>query len=183
MNVDVAKASSIIPPWAVRVIIGRNPAWTLARIAILILAVWVTFSYVITPPIRVTGISMQPTFFDGQINFLNRLAYLRRPPERGDIVGIGGFNTSGHTTMLLKRIVALPGETIEFRFGKLYVDGKRIEEPYVKTRCDWGMAPERLAADEYYVVGDNREMAQRDHVQGRAQRKQIVGKVVFGGRT
>src|SRR5262245_20586442 len=103
-------------PWLLRwlqaVIIGRRPLWTLVRIVVIIVAALVIFKYVLSPPVRVSGISMLPTYRNGQINFLNRLAYRRHPPERGDIVGI---RYSGEHVMLLKRIVGLPGETIAFK--------------------------------------------------------------------
>jgi signal peptidase I len=167
-----------VPRWLQAVVIGRRPLWTLARIAVIVVAALVIFKYVLTPPLRVSGISMLPTYRNGQINFLNRLAYYRHPPERGDVVGI---RYSGEHKLLLKRIVALPGEKIAFKNGKLYIDDKEMEEPYVKTECDWNMPPRRLAAEEYYVVGDNRSMAFADHMQGVALREQIVGRVLWRG--
>ena len=73
---------------------------------------------------------MLPTYHDGQINFLNRLAYLRHEPQRGDVVGI---RYSGDSILLLKRIVGLPGEEVSFDEGKLFINGKPLEEPYVKS--------------------------------------------------
>lgn len=157
---------------------GRHPKWTIIRLALLIISVFVIFNFVLTPPKRVTGISMFPTYHDGQINFINRLAYLKHEPQRGDVVGV---RYSGPTVMLIKRIVGLPGEVVSFDDGKLYINGKLLDEPYVKQHCSWTYRPLQLGPNEYYVVGDNRSMAWDDHEHGAASRKRIVGKVLFGG--
>jgi signal peptidase I len=164
--------------WLQAVVIGRKPAWTLVRAVALVIVTCLVFKFVLTPPVRVKGDSMLPTYRTGQINFLNRIAYLRHPPERGDSVGI---RYTGEHVMLLKRIVALPGETIAFRRGRLYINDKELDEPYVKYECNWNMSARRLGAEEYYVVGDNRSMAFADHTQGVALREQIVGRVLWRG--
>jgi len=81
--------------------------------------------------------------------------------------------------MYMKRIVGLPGETIEFVRGNLVVDGKALEEPYRKSRCRWEMRPRKLGPDEYFVVGDNREMPIDDHEHGVPLRNHIVGRVLL----
>src|SRR5262249_34612085 len=111
------------------------------------------------------------------INFLNRLAYVRHGPQRGDVVGI---RYSGESIMLLKRVVGLPGEEISFNDGTLLVNGEPLDEPYVKSECHWTHKPLRFGPDEYYVVGDNRSMPWDDHEHGAANRRRIVGKVLFG---
>lgn len=85
---------------------------------------------------------------------------------------------SGRRVMLLKRIVALPGETVEFRKGLLYVDGKVVEEPYVRNRSDWELLPRTIAPGHVYVVGDNRGTSMARHQFGEINIKRIVGGVV-----
>jgi signal peptidase I len=77
--------------------------------------------------------------------------------------------------------VGLPGETVEFVNGKLVINGRPVDEPYVKNECTWNFRPSHwhLGDDEYYVVGDNRAMAHEDHKQGSAKRERIVGKVML----
>jgi signal peptidase I len=180
-NMETAKKSGGLPGWFVTIVIGRHPLRTLARVALLVIVAWAVLTF--TPPIKVEGISMFPTYHDGQINFLNRLAFFHHEPQRGDVVGVHFKHTAGSSLMYLKRIVALPGETIAFSDGKLYIDGERVDEPYVKSGCDWNMPPLKLGYDEYYLVGDNRGMARTDHEQGVAARTQIVGKILFGGKS
>jgi len=86
---------------------------------------------------------------------------------------------AGEHVMYLKRIIALPGETIAFHEGHAIVNGKMLNEPYVKFPCNWEVPPEEVGPDEYYVVGDNRTMDYEGHTQGRATRDRIVGKVLL----
>lgn len=162
------------PSWLQRVLIGRNPKRTLVRIVVLVVVSLVLFKFVLQP-IRVHGGSMLPSYREGGIHFVNRLAYLFHKPRRGDVVAIRML--AGEHVMYMKRIVGLPGETVAFRQGRLYVNGRRLEEPYVKSACYWEHGPEQVGADEYYVVGDNRDMPWGDHEKGRPTRDRIVGKV------
>jgi signal peptidase I len=175
---DAGKATRGLPGWFVKIAVGRRPTRTLVRLAVLIIGTWILFSFVLTPPIRVEGISMYPTFHNGQINFLNRLAFVNHDPQRGDIVGVRPKGVEGNGVLYLKRIVALPGETIAFQNGKLLINDQPLDEPYVGN-CDWNMPPLKLGFDEYYVVGDNRSMAIEDHTKFAARRQQIVGRILF----
>lgn len=163
--------------WVRTVIIGRNPRLTLVRIAVLVVTCVILFKFILLP-IRVDGPSMLPTYREGSVNFVNRLAFLSREPRRGEVVAV---RYSGKSIMLMKRIVGLPGETIEFVDGRILINGRFLDEPYLKYECDWTVKPEhyQLLDDEFYVVGDNRSMPFEDHKQGAARRERIVGKVML----
>jgi signal peptidase I len=180
---DAAKTSRGLPGWFKTMAVGRRPMLTLARLAVLVIGTWLVFSYVLTRPIRVEGISMEPTFHEGQINFLNRLAYLRHDPRRGDVVGIRFKGTDGIDLMYLKRIVGLPGETVAFENGKLMIDDAPVDEPYVKTACNWDMPPLKLGPGDFFVTGDNRSMDISLHWHKKVRRDQIVGRILFGARS
>ena len=168
--------------WLRIAVIGRNPKVTLARAAILVVTCLVVFKFVLLP-IRVEGVSMLPAYKDKSVNFVNRLAYLRREPRRGDVVGIrlSGTNVLYRApgVMYMKRIVGLPGEAVAFANGRLLIDGAALDEPYVKGPCDWNRAPDTVGPNQYFVVGDNRSMPRDNHVFGMAEKEQIVGKVLF----
>jgi signal peptidase I len=164
-----------MPAWLQTVLIGRRPRRTIVRIAVLAITCFVVFRLILLP-ILVRGPSMLPAYPEGGVNFVNRLAYVRSSPQRGDVVGI---RLAGVHVMFLKRIVALPGETIEFRAGRVYINGARLEEPYVQFACDWDIPPETVPADAYYVVGDNRAMPEMFHEKGIATRPRLVGKVLL----
>jgi len=165
--------------WVRVVTIGRNWKFTLFRLAIFIIACFFTFRFVLLP-IRVEGISMLPTDQNGSVNFVNRLAYLWHPPQRGDVVAIRLSDPSimWPSIMYLKRIIGLPGETVAFANGKVLINGEALDEPYEKLDCDWNMPPVKLGPDEYFAVGDNRSMPLQFHVFGKVERDHIVGKAI-----
>jgi signal peptidase I len=161
--------------WLRRLTIGRNPKVTLIRAAILGILTIVIFKTILLP-VRVTGISMAPTYKDGRVNFINRLAYRKHDPQRGDVVGV---RFAGPSIMLLKRIVGLPGERIGFSEGYVTVNGKTLDEPYLLWPSKWEREPVELAPDEFFVVGDNRTMPMKDHTFGIAKRERILGKLML----
>lgn len=176
-----ASASPAVPGWVRVVLIGRNWKLTLARIVILVVACVIVFPFILLP-VRVEGISMLPTYRNGSVNFVNRLAYLRHGPNRGDVVGIRLSDPSimWPSLMYLKRVIGLPGETISFVGGTIYINGQMLEEPYEKNHdCDWDLPPVKLGPTEYFVVGDNRSMPSQFHVFGKVESDHIVGKAVL----
>jgi signal peptidase I len=168
--------------WLRIAVFGRNPKVTLARVVILVVTCVVVFKFVLLP-IRVEGVSMLPAYNDKSVNFVNRLAYLRHEPRRGDVVGLrlGGTNVFYRApgVMYMKRIVGLPGETVAFADGHLLINGAALDEPYEKGPCNWNFAPVTVGSNQYFVVGDNRSMPRDYHVFGKARKEQIVGKVLF----
>jgi len=172
---DQVQAKPKSPGWLRVLAIGRNPKFTFARIAILVAACFVIFKFILLP-IRVTGISMLPTYKNHSVNVVNRLAYFRHEPRRGDVVSI---RLAGFHVMYMKRVIGLPGETIAFENGRVFINGEALAEPYEKWQCDWNLPEITLGADEYFVVGDNRTMPAEDHWKGKVGRERIVGKVLL----
>jgi signal peptidase I len=165
-----------LPRWVRIAVIGRNPKATLVRVAVLVVTSFVVFNRFILLPIRVEGISMLPTYKDRSWNFVNRLAYFRHEPQRGDVVSI---RMAGIHRMYMKRIIGLPGETVAFVGGRVVINGEVLDEPYEKLPCDWNYPPVKLGPDEYFVVGDNRTMPWERHKFGRATRDRIIGKAIL----
>ena len=162
--------------WWRTVLIGRRPKRTLVRIVVLVAVSFVVYTFILAP-IRIEGISMMPTYKDGSIHVVNRLSYLLHEPRRGDVVAIRML-AGGHV-MYLKRIVGLPGERVAFHAGHLCINGQPVEEPYMKLRSNWEHEDMQVGLDQYYVVGDNREMGFYEHEKGRTARDLIVGKVLL----
>jgi signal peptidase I len=169
-----------LPRWLRTVLIGRKPGRTAVRIVFLVAGAAGVSLFVLLP-IRVSGPSMLPTYQDHGINFVNRLAYLRSEPKRGDVVAIRLSNPSPWppSIMFMKRVVGLPGETLRFHEGRLQVNGRILEEPYVKQPCDWETDERTLPAGWYYVVGDNRSMPEMLHEEGKTHRSRIVGRILL----
>lgn len=132
---------------------------------------YLIFGYLLIP-LRIQGSSMEPTYHDRSFAFCWRLRYAFSPPKRFDVVTV---RYSGKSVMLLKRVVALQGETVEFRKGVLYVNGNAIEEPYVYHRSDWELPPRTVAPGHVYVVGDNRGTPMAHHRFGEVSIERIIG--------
>ena len=164
------------PRWWQIVLVGRNPKRTLLRIVGLVVLCLVTYKFALLP-IRVQGVSMLPTYAENGVNCVNRLAYRFHEPQRGDVVAIR--LRAGEHIMFMKRIVGLPGEMVGFHEGHVVVNGQVLDEPYLKRVSDWERPAEKVQADEYFVVGDNRSMLQTEHEFGCAKRSQIVGRVML----
>jgi signal peptidase I len=160
-----------IPPWWMVVIFGKNPRRTLLRLSLLVALTFILFKFLVLP-IQVSGVSMEPAYLNGKVNFVNQLAYTWARPKRFDVVAI---RMPGQRSMLLKRIVGLPGERVALRGGFVYVNGDRLEEPYVRLKGFYPPKETTLEPDHYFVIGDNRSVS----VYLPVPVWQIVGKVMF----
>jgi len=145
------------------------------RIFAVALSSWLFFSYVLLP-LRIQGKSMEPTFHDGGFRFCLRQRFLFSPPGHGDVVAI---RFAGRRVILLKRVVALSGETVEFRHGRLFVNGLQVNEPYVHfVNRDWNLPPRMVSPGRVYVIGDNRGVPMLQHHFGQVDITRIVGGVL-----
>jgi len=115
---------------------------------------------------------MFPTYRDGQINYANRLAYLWSQPRRGDIVVI---RTTGEQVTILKRIVGMPGERVRMDNGRLFINGKPLDEPYLRHEGGWRHQEVLLGEGEYWAAGDNRPISEF----GKVTQSRLAGKILF----
>lgn len=126
--------------------------------------------YVITPA-RVNGESMEPTLYDGEIVLLNKIS-MKKEVKRFDIVVF-----EYEYDKLIKRVLALPGEEIEYKEDILYIDGEVIKVPFTFEQTD--DFKEVIGEDEYFVVGDNRDDSKDSRYIGPIKKEIIEGKVKF----
>ena len=119
---------------------------------------------------------MLPTYPEHGFTFCNRFAYRNQPPEVGDIVAL---RYGGSRRLLLKRVLALEGDTVEFRGGVLWRNGEPVDEPYVALPCDWERAPRTIAPGSIYVMGDNRSVPFESHVGGEIALRRVFGRPLF----
>ncbi len=135
---------------------------------------FVFFRFFLTPAL-INGASMEPTYHNGGVNACWRPRFWFREPRPGDVVMI---RYAGRE-MLFKRVVAVAGESVEFRDGKLYINGVPRPEPWVKFACDWNRDPVTVAPGHMYVIGDNRSMPAEEHKFGAVERERILGGPVW----
>jgi signal peptidase I len=124
--------------------------------------------------------SMVPTLQVGDRVLVNKLSYRLHDPRRGDVVVFRAppAAAAGDVKDLVKRVVGLPGDRIEGRDGRVYVNGRRIREPYLPSEVrsrDFG--PVAVPPDTYYVLGDNRPFSKDSTFFGPVRRSDIVGRV------
>lgn len=125
--------------------------------------------------------SMETTIMTGDRIFGNRLAYLNDDPQRGDIA-IFKF-PDYEKQLFIKRIIGLPGETLEMREGRIYIDGSEepIDEPYLTVVPVGDYGPITIPENAYFMMGDNRNNSadSRYWSQPFVYREKILGKAVF----
>ncbi len=141
------------------------------------------FVYYFGQRASVIGDSMNPELKNGNITLISRAAYSMGKPKRGDVVAFKP-NGNENSHYYMKRIVGLPGETIEVVDGKIEVNGRAIKERYETTEIEeLGLLAEsvKLKKNEYFVLGDDRQNSEdsRSADIGAVKRSEIDGKVWF----
>lgn len=138
-------------------------------------------SYILRP-VYVVGASMEPCLSSGQVLIMWKLDYKLGDPKRGDIVVIKKEQDTLDHKSLIKRVIALPGETVEIKNGKVYIDGKELYPDYVDVRTPAnGFVKTKVPEGMYFAMGDNRSNSRdsRDSTIGFILRDNIEGKATF----
>ena len=148
---------------------------------------------------KVDGSSMRPTLEGGQYLLVNKLVYFRidterlsrivpfwdvdrpsghfaiHPPKRGEVI-VFHFPRDPKKDFV-KRVVGLPGESVEMRGGTVYIDGVALQEPYLTAPDDSTVPPVQIEGNQYYVLGDNRRSSNDSRSWGLVPEENVVGKV------
>jgi signal peptidase I len=139
------------------------------------------FNNLIMTSVVVQGKSMLPTLQEGDHCILDRWTYRRTNPKRGDLVVL---RDPGHQDFAVKRIVALPGESVRLLEGKVFVNKKPLPEPYLSKNVQT-LTPDGkdkliiLGRGQYYVLGDNRMISEDSRFYGPVLRQRIVGLIAM----
>lgn len=150
-------------------VFGPRPQRTLCRMALWTILTVVFFHHLLVP-IQIIGSSMSPTYRNGSLNLVNRWSYTKATPHRGDVVAL---NAEGE--LLLKRIIAVPGEKVAIVQGEIEVNGSPLSDQFSIQKIPWEMDPVALKPGEYFVIGDNRAAS----VFCKVHREDILGKILF----
>jgi signal peptidase I len=169
--------------------VARHSLWAEARLllrdllfALMFAALLVVF---VVQPVKVEGTSMLPRLHDGERIFVNKLIYYGWPQlQRGDIIVF--WFPDDPSKSYIKRIIGLPGETVEIREGRIYIrSGGReqlLEEPYIDPQRNLSrqtLAPKEVKPHYYFVMGDNRDASSDSRIWGLVPEKYIYGKALF----
>jgi signal peptidase I len=125
---------------------------------------------------KVEGESMNPNLQNGEYILVNKVDYMLHSPQRGDIVVFRAVNAGQPDKDFIKRVIGLPGETVEVKDGKVFINGKALNEPYELQTPVYTFPKTTIPPNNYFVLGDNRNNSQDSHIWKWLQRKYIVGK-------
>jgi len=133
----------------------------------------------IVQPVKVEGTSMQPRLVDQERIFVNRFVYRFKGVQRGDVVVF--WYPKDRSKSFIKRVLAVPGDEVEIRYGSVYVNGRKVEEPYLKPEFrDHVSYPNVVVpAGKYFVLGDHRSSSNDSRSWGFVDGELIYGKAVF----
>ncbi len=144
---------------------------------IVIIAFFVRFFLI--QPYFVEGSSMEPSFHNGEYLLVNKLVYRLNQPQRGDVVI---FRPPPDPSVnYIKRIIGLPGDTVEIKDGAVYVNDQKLPEPYlggdnVKTLAVEANLKEKVGPSQYFVLGDNRDHSKDSREFGVVPMINIIGR-------
>jgi signal peptidase I len=164
---------------------SREHFWGEARLlfrdlvfALMIMALVLVF---VAQPVKVEGTSMLPRLHDGERIFVNKLIYYGLPDiERGDIVVF--WFPDAPSKSYIKRVIGLPGETVQMRAGRIFVNSKELKEPYLDPSLNAApedKPPTYVRPHYYFVMGDNRDNSSDSRSWGLVPEKYIYGKALF----
>ncbi len=175
---------------------ARALVWEIVQTILLTIAIFLAVRSVVQN-FRVEGASMDPTLHSGQYLLINKVTYARADgtvldrlvadpnpnddanfifggPQRGDIIV---FRSPGQADKdFIKRVLALPGEQVRIARGQVYVDGKLIDEPYVKHLATYDLEQKTVPPDSYFVLGDNRPNSSDSHLGWFVPVNNVIGK-------
>lgn len=152
-------------------------------LALIVLATssFLLISRFVLQTVQVQGHSMLPTLHDADHCFLNRWVYYLHPPQTGDVVVLKDPSDGGYA---VKRVIASSGDSIHFKGGKVYVNGRKLNEPYLLRGIPTytcSRASETLIVcgnNQYFVLGDNRTNSLDSRMYGPVPRQNILGAII-----
>jgi signal peptidase I len=133
-----------------------------------------TLFHITVGSFKVYGSSMLPTIEEGEYIIVSKATYFFGVPQRGDIIVFG--SPQDPKTDLIKRVIGLPGDTVEITDAKVTVNGTALTEPYILEPPHYLMMPEEIPAGNYFVLGDNRNNSSDSHRGWTVPRQNIIGK-------
>jgi signal peptidase I len=195
-QIDTAEASPSSRGATNRIGQGKALIWEVAQTVLLTIAIFLAVRMVVQN-FRVEGASMDPTLHSGQFLLINKITYARVDgtaldevlpkanergsshyvfggPQRGDIIV---FRSPGSADKdFIKRVIGLPGDTVRIDDGRVYINGTRIDEPYITHRATYDLDNKRVPSDAFFVLGDNRPNSSDSHLGWFVPADSIIGR-------
>ena len=154
----------------------ESTAWEIIKVIIISLLIVIPIRTWIAQPFIVEGASMEPNFHNGEYLIIDELSYAFGAPKRGEVI-IFRYPLQP-SEFFIKRIIGLPGETVEIKTGQVFVNDAVVPEQYLPKNLQTG--PDKtvqLEDNQYFVMGDNRTASSDSRVWGPLPKKNITGRV------
>lgn len=126
----------------------------------------------------VHGVSMRPNFETSDYIYVNKAAYWGSIPRRGDVVAVR-YTLGDKPGRIIKRVIALPGDTVSLEAGRLYINGQPTDEPYQPLIDFQDLAPQVVPEGTVFLLGDNRPHSLDNRAFGPVRQEEIIGRVAF----
>jgi len=151
--------------------------WEIIEVVIIALIIVIPIRYFIFQPFLVYGQSMEPNFETGDYLIIDEISYRFREPQRGEVIVF--ISPQDFSKRYIKRIIGLPGEILEIKDGKVFINNKLLDEKsYFPQPIETpGNISIKLNKDEYFVLGDNRWASSDSRYWGPLNKKNIIGRV------
>ncbi len=153
----------------------------LIRFALITLFIVLPIRIYIAQPFIVSGSSMDPTFKDGEYLIIDEISYRFDAPDRGDVIVFRYPQDT--TTFFIKRIIGLPGETVDIKDSTVTIEGVdgtstfTLDESYL-SHPTWSVSRIKLSDEEYFVMGDNRPASSDSRIWGPLNKDLIIGRAL-----
>lgn len=176
-TVSAGTAIPVTPPVAAPVVHDRSLSRHILRdileTALFTIAIFLLVRSTIQP-YRIAGTSMDPNFAESQFLLVNKLAYLMDEPTHGDVIIF--HHPDGSGVDVIKRVIGLPGDTVEIRQGQVFINNLPTNEPYAVLPASYDASPVLVGTGTLYVLGDNRADSADSHTWGVLSQTNLVGK-------
>lgn len=152
---------------------------------VIVIVVVLIRSFIVTPVI-VRGDSMDETLHDGEVLLLSKISYKLSDIDRYDVVVVKDIDDD----YIIKRVIGMPGDDVEYKDNKLYIDGKKVNKSFTNDETtDFSLddiceinnddCSNGIPSDKYLLLGDNRDVSADSRVKGLIDEDQIMGKTIF----
>lgn len=162
--------------------------WEIVKVVCISLAIILPVRYYLIQPFYVKGASMEPNFHDREYLIVDEISYRLKSPERGQVIVFR--YPKNPQEFFIKRIIALPGEEVQFKDGKVIIfniahpDGMTLDEKYLPVNLlteDDNTGKIKVENNEYFVLGDNRSNSKDSRSFGAVDKSFVIGKILFRG--
>lgn len=158
----------------------KESFWDLIKFSLFLIAIIIPFRMFVAQPFIVSGASMDPTFHEGDYLIVDELSYFLREPKRGEVIIFS--NPTNESQFFIKRVIALPGETVSVDNDQVRVFTNQeqiiLDEPYLGSTGNRNKTL-TLGEDEYFVMGDNRAVSYDSRMWGPLKSEMVKGRALF----